>query len=704
MSYKLGINQKDMQDALSLINKWASLILQLETNHNIRKMEVSNLDYDFLYTLGQSVYYINLYNALLIKNFSLNDEYKDISRYIRFFNSLTTSKIKHFFFRESPIININSNDTDYDWEIYFSAKQILNNITDKNRINSIKKNVYKYMLNSSLVYSVLYNSNTNKGIFLHFEDNPDLGYTDYDHLRKMILELMQNIKSESDLRLFADQFYQNYFNYYLSKDKVKVNLNDTVSNIYANFYNHFKNNDSFCLEKYTYRLGEIIWKFDGMIQDDDEFKLNGDKIARDNNLISILKDHLQNFLSLIQDKKSYAKPPYLKMYDLELKFIKSAYNEMLWEKKRSEVFLAFDKIKTTSEKFSSFKNSPEKEVNLDLLIKTCRTFGEKGFRIESLISNLQRNDLLGLLGLFVQFINNPVLTDRKTQFVGIYKSGVFLAHITNILLKLDKPVWLFKTKPYVATHPIHSEETNGDNTYNNIIVFDDVLKTGFTFFMYENYLSRNLNRQSLSLSLYTLSSFDYYKTIDSEYKFDKKTLLQLDENLTPTNHKVLNTINKDMSYSFSLPQYEADTIPTLVDEILSNNRFDLSYVLTNSKICLAVCDKFASVILDRFGENFSNFSIYSPSPDGEVLALFTGLILRLNDKNVSFNNDSIPPGFNKICIDLSLITGSTLTISLKNCTGNDLAGIDSFDLILTIAMSKTFHENPKCFSLYEANL
>jgi len=693
----LEVTADDKKEIVAFLNCWSELMVELENKHDIKRMEVSNLDYAFLKTLGQTLYYINLYNANLYKLFiGYDKDTRPLADYIRFFNSLITSKVKYFFFRECPIVNTNNNDMDCNWDIYFNAIQAVDKICKDMNINTVIKHVYKYMFNLSLVYSVLYNAHTNKGLFLHFHLDDKEGFSDLAGLKEVILKDVCRIESENDIRLFSDDYYIKFFSYYtdkmgLERGVVEQNVKGAMVDIYAGFYDYFKSVGAFSFEKYTYRLGEIIWKFDGMIQDDDEFVCFEEKQERDKKLSQLLKGHIKSYFDLIDSVAKYASPPYVRLFQLESNFIPSCYNVLLKQKKRKDVYAVFDKLESIASELPLSDNDygiKEGKLGVNRIVSMLRCYGEGGFRLESILTHLDKDDLVGLLVLFSKFISHPKLFKRTTQLVGMYRSGVFLAHIANYLLKIDKPVWLFKTKPYVATHPIHEENfEHSESFYDTVVVFDDVVKTGFTFFMYENYLSRNINRQNLSLSLDTLSGFNYYNVIDSVYSFDCVSFLNLDNSLVPANLTSIKSINNHLTMNFPLPILKREDVDRIIDAITSKGRVDLTYILTNTKICFAVCNYFVAYILDKFEEH-NNFAIFSPSQDGNVLSLVIGFMLRLQGKYISFIDNIIPESVVRICVDLSFITGSTFNISLKNFIKPGQAEAIKFDLIMAVLMSK----------------
>jgi len=222
----LILSKEKSEEASSLLNSWANCFLTLENKYYVKRNEVSNRDYEFLKLIGQSVYYLNSSNSLLIasietfnkrnENNKITVELENLSIYMRFFNSLVASKIKYFFFREEPIKNTNNPFVKIDFSILKSGNNLIKELSKDNvNINSIIVSASRYFYLQTLLYSFTYHSKKEKGIFLKF-DYDKKKYTD---INRIITNKYNASKTEQDIRFLGSNIIAYIANYYLDDDK-----------------------------------------------------------------------------------------------------------------------------------------------------------------------------------------------------------------------------------------------------------------------------------------------------------------------------------------------------------------------------------------------------------------------------------------------------------------------------------------------------
>ena len=705
------LSQDRAKEATNLLNSWAETLLNLETKYHIKKNEISNRDYSFLKLIGQTVYSINSFNSLIIgdieshihrrQNAQSDPDLANSVFYNRFFNSLVASKIKYFFFREIPIINTNNPFLDLDLVIYNSAKYILSCFADyKGFTDRLKANLCKYFYLQTLLYSFIYDKQKEKGAFLRFKYNKSI----FEDLEKKITRDIASIQKEEELRLFGSSFISEIARYYIEKHNHGKGESCREKEIlYRNLFQLQADDPDFYVEPMIYHLSDIIWKVDGMIQDDSEFFDENDKHHNDLEIINIIKTFVKDYLNISLKMYNANKLDYITLYELENEFIIKIYDMLLRQKDVIEITAKFNALEELVAK-NVAKTSPkiiDEKFNNGSTIRNAlnklRTQNEYGFKLESLIENLTKEDLLALLILYCRTFRADILTNEKTAFVGFYKSGVFLGHLVNIVHKLHKPVWLFRCKPYVATHPIHRD---GEIDFHRIILFDESFKTGFTHSLYESYLVRNLPSASISTYLYCLFDFLFYDKITLSSHCSFSSLVKLNDNFIPVNKDELDfliTVNHEDH--IDLPDVEELSMEEVISELMKHSsdhgRLDLTMLLSKTKILFCLCNRFKELIIKHNYDN-KQVLIISPSADGEILALVTAFLLKMDGRDVAFYRDIASLTGDKmiVAVDLIIETGFSLAyywaMLSKGCfdSTNMNCLLDELDLVCAIAGRK----------------
>ena len=500
-------------------------------------------------------------------------------------------------------------------------------------------------------------------------------------------------------------------------DKEKCNIDDSYiekPKCYDNLFLKIINNTGTLLEPLTYHLSDMLWKIDGMVHDDNEFLNSSYKNKHDVIVIDEIKKFISTYLATTQDMYSTSEINYLRLYEDEKNFIQKFYPLVFEHENIKTVRSKFEKLHELSEQSQDYEkiNLPIiQDTNNDLIsvFNKVRKSGEHGFKIETLIEVLSAEDLTLLFQNFSKLIPIEDILDRHTEFIGFYKSGIFLGHINNLLNDCKKPVWLFKSKPYVATHPVHEDEEYND--FNKIIIFDECLKTGFSYSLYESYLTRNLYNSHFSTALYALFDFTYYTRIEFNDNVNFHSLIKLNDVNLPVNINelaVISKIQQSRATTLNIKKINIGSCLNLLKYTGScsdiSNRVDLTFLLSDTQTIFYICNVFADKIIDR-NTNGKTIHLSTASSDGEVLILITAFILKLKEQQIKF-------GFNKnsdndvfsVAIDLSLVTGFSLAhlVSMKKNKYFKSAfkeALDSFDLICSILTQGEKRENS--FSLYQ---
>jgi hypothetical protein len=717
------------EEATKLLNSWANCFLELEKDYFVRRNEVSNRDYKFLKLIGQSVYYINSFNSLLISsiedyaksinNDKISRELKCITRYVRFFNSLVASKIKFFFFREMPIRNTNSPFVKLDFQILKIGNELINELSKNIFSNmAISISVSKYFYLQALLYSFIYHSQKEKGAFLRFRYDEK----SYTIISKIILEQYTKATSEIQIRLLGSNVIAIIASHYIDKDgQFNIDTNAIMKpDCYDNLFLKLSKSSDTYIEPLTLHLADILWKIDGMIHDDDEYiNSNDDKIRHENETVNCVKDFVENYFNKTKAMYRNNEINFLDIFELEKNFFNRFYPLVF---NQSTIEVIRDKFEKINKANQCAVKCEDLQLNFDIndtdlinIFDKVRDSGERGFKLETLIEILDTEELLALFSSYSKLIPKEDIVDKKTEFVGFYKSGIFLGHIVNILNSTSKPIWLFKSKPYVATHPIHEDKEYND--FNKIIIFDECLKTGFTYSLYESYLTRNLYSSHLSTALYSIFDFTSYTRIEFKDHVNFYSLIKLNDINFPINNNELQVhkqmLKKQKNISFSVNENNMEEIVKIIQYSsgLSRipNRVDLTFLLSNTETLYSVCNIFAGRIISQ-NNSKKDIMLSTASSDGEVLILVTAFILKLKCKQVKikfYTGGDISKSFFNVAIDLSLMSGFSLghmASRRKKCSFSEKMindALDSFDLICSIVSQGQHRRN--LFSLYEAN-
>ncbi len=695
------------EEAQDLLNKWAYFTLNLEEQYYIQNNEISNRDYNFLKIIGQGVYSLNSFNSLLIssiekfnndtpkQNESYHSFLKNLSEYIRFFNNLIASKIKFFFFREMPILNTNNPFVQLDFKILNAANDLLLELSrEKIIIDNVKEVTARYFFYQTLLYAFVYSHKKEKGFFLKFEYN----YIYFNQLRKILLKNYKKDDSESSLRWWGSSLLGLLSIYYSRLETKSTEKNKSLSNIalenvkkpdcYNALFDKLQTTQELLIEPFTYHFCDIIWKVDGMLHDEDEILLRSDKAKHDHIINHIIGDFIKKYFNITNamiDSKSYN---FKELFEVESEFFSKIYPVIFHQE---DIKIIRKKLGTLrqcikNDKIRIYKLETNNNLNIISILQKIRSAGETGFKMKSLVELLTPNELIFFLASYSEIIPDDIVNERGTEFVGFYKSGIFLAHIVNLFKKLKnynyqyKDIWLFKTKPYVATHPIHIDQPKID--FKNIIVFDECFKTGFTYSLYESYLVRNLYYSNVSIYGYSLFDFTYYKRIEFRKHPSLHSLVQLNNNYLPLNFDELNLIERfvlnnlesslqfmqlsNMNELISKLQYTRKINQSAGIESYDIKSVDLTFLLTNTHLVFSICFKFASYINERIknkGEKLT-INLFTPSDDGQLLAIITALLLKLLYKfDVKFNELENFGSYFNVAIDLSFVTGFSLAYS-----------------------------------------
>lgn len=642
--------------------------------------------------------------------------------YFKFFNNLSASRIKYVFFREHPVKSLNYPilglgkdfaDICYDLvdamgQYYISLKQIPSYIS-------------KYCLLQELMFSFVYRQDNEFGVFLRFKYDEKKYIEISDKISKSIQDiLVKDLEQKTinykyffvkvghiifsaytqDVNIDIENKSDKKKNFTEAKGDFAENLLTQKRDSFIKFYNLFdaKKGDLY-LEPLTYQLYDILWKVHGVIDITDKSRdhkvYQGKVECIKRTLVKFVRSYLSQgaeiyktgsisyhslynmgaeLFGVIDHKKKIYHPgiytiifkePYISEVCERLERVNKAGKDNL-EKNKKTLILAVPNILS-------------EECN----IQDIPMNDESDYKLENLIITLPPKIMLQLLHDFSAMVNSGTLYDNDGAYmIGFYKSGVFLAHIANMLLDFTKrrDVWLFNTKPYVATHPIHKDERW--RGVKKIILIDDSIKTGFTYSLYESYVKRNAvdGKDGMVINLFSLFNYSYYKRLEVISQNNYACLWKIRKSQVNNDH-----LNCDWDYStenkmsdlWKTVNYIEKDFDAILDAIEDKEKeVDLSFFLTNTDLLLTICVKFIDEILERRNKDNKEKKIflYSPTSNGYVIMMMCLFLLRfVYGENVGIVDAGIKKSENNflVVIDLSFVSGFTIMYNWSIDTGGE---------------------------------
>lgn len=638
------------------------------------------------------------------------EEYDSLLRYFKFFNNLSASRIKFVFFKESPVKSLNYpilNISKKYADAAFDLVGYLNRDENKIRLSELSYRVSNYCLLQELMYSFVYRDDKKYGIFLRFDLLPDAYMSISKDLRACVEEFLDDEK-DNNLKYFFAKVSCVIFSYYVlnglslreSNDSVysKDDLDDKVKKIrgliigdnlkelpltkkmwYKSFYELFVllEGDLY-VEPITYQLYDILWKIHGMIDITDK-SVNHNEYREKRRLIKKnVRAFVLNYLKM--GEKMYNKKK-LSFSDLYLMGSALFDENMMIDEESNGVSGGLNKlifkehsildVEERMNRLRGVEGIVKKEVYVGLDkngddIYDIESKEEDDFKLDNLIQRISTKNLLDLLyGFAVMVQDRKQLLGDGQYIVGFYKAGIFLAHIINLTKEIGERsgVWLFNTKPYVATHPIHTDD-NIDGIYK-IVLIDDSIKTGFTYSLYDSYLKRNAVSDGLgrmSVKLFALFDYKYYERLRVITNNDYYGLLGLRRDYGVIKVRDDKEMSDNYQYGFKYKFKDVNEILNAIKD--KEGAVDLSFFLTDTDALLSICFSFINEIADRLKKKQrKKIVLYSPTPNGEVILLMCAFLLK-TVYNETFEVAGV--SYNKseedylVALDLSLVTGFSI--------------------------------------------
>lgn len=545
--------------------------------------------------------------------------------------------------------------------------------------NKLKHEIQRFFHLLTLLYGFIYNHDENYGVFLRFKYD----YKKFVQLREIIEDKLRKVDDEIKLRKFIHDILP-----------IVLQENGEIHKPYREIYKEFiknfiKDYDKKYLEPFLYRFANILRILDALIHDSDELIEREEKKEFDKNIAEgIITASMNWFEEIDKNYKRITKGrkiDYGEIWEREQSFA-NLFSEIIEKKDYGEIKRKIHDLNRFADKFIKLKierkNNPDWGKIEEKLQEIIKNHSEEKLKFVHLIEKLNYDELTALLNLYSERVISSIGND-ETEFVGFYTSGVFLSQFVTLMNNIQNSVWMFKVFPYVTLHPIVKNLEIG-----KIIVTDESIKTGFSYSLFKTYLTKSISPKLPTLYVHPFLFFTDYKRVITEEYIKPLISISLEKEEIDIPYKKLEIQYISVNFTQS-----KESIKKEIEENLfrgNQKRLDLSPYISGQKTILLFSKLFAERIKEKC--NKKDVLIFSPSPKGRVLALWTAYLLKSDGINVYFDTNVLNENKEicKIAIDSSTDTGFTLAhrwyskINKKFDADKIRDIINEFDLVLTI--------------------
>jgi hypothetical protein len=683
--------------------------------------------------LGDSAYRINLFNnELAVRLAARKDrdiDSRDAAVYLRFYNDLLISKVKHFFFKEIPKKNGNMPFNHITLQILELGK-ILWKEHKGPGFKGERFYLAKYCYLLDLLYAFVYDSTSDAGVFLHFSYDPERFNTICLCLTDKLDQVPRDPK-ENNLRRFLHQIMPVLLTVSLNagsparRDAAWQSL-PPLGRVYQQFV-HVSHTQTLQVEPLTWHLADILNTVDGHLTDSLEYEDAKAQSKGQTGAVDLISRFTADSLNLYQSIYAKDELMYEAMFSLESEFLKKwdkliGFDAGPAEKPAGAVFFApWDDLMAGWKKIdlkpvaAGQTGARKKEPlpfneKMDLL--RPHFLVEKDFKIENMIESLSFDQLETVL------FNYAYLADINQSrhpdiLVGIYSSGVFLAHMINwIRPEPDLPVSLFQAFPYIAFQPEHNGWMPGDLQSGRVVVCDESVKTGFTFSILEAHIRRVRRTMPKALEIWSLFRHRDYLPVETKSTPLIRPLFTVDDRIM---HPVIPfrefEDDESLRQVHCWPQDKGGNATKGPDDFLKKpqttsgpDRFDYTRIIADTRATLSLAYHFSQQIVQKKPDNSHPVFLFAPSACGRVLALATGYFLRRSDDNLKlrFVNSlerakkaELAGPDNTFLVDLTRVTGFTAKHGWRMLTDRRCDDPVDIDQIMYPLVIKDFSQSDR---------
>jgi len=618
-----------------------------------------------------------VHSDLFIKFYNKKEYY---STYIRYYNNLVLSKIKHFFFREKPSKPYSFLDSKFNSDDFIALLLEIKNE------KSIEENLSKYFLFFFFAFDFLYYKDLNRekeGFFTDFAINEKVFKKSKEYILKKIEDIYSyKLPEEREyfFRLWGNQIIAQILkiNLYIAQDKnindleLKLETYEKLNAAYRDYIQYKKNNKDFTIEPFSYFIAYEIWKNAHLLHR--KADLNKDFIAD-------YSKYIENLFNEFENVYKNKRLNYKNIYTLQIKLIKEV------EKLIDDFDCIRQDIKLNIKGISLIKKESEENNFINLKIKN----EPEHFSIEKLLEEENGIYKLNYLidNLFDKVINNNI--GDKISLFSSYTSGAFLSILFGLRFpdKIEN-IYLFKTFPFVDLQPYYYVKKDFIRSNNiakecnilpdfkeadNIVFLDDIMRTGFTYSMikyaYYRVIHEDIENKNLKYFVFFKNSkLENMKFVKGLYtsvtNSENDSSYQLDDIYT---NKELFKFN-DLNIKIGNEGIEEILKKYLSIEIFNNDKIDYSFILIKPYLVWTIIKEFKNILDEKILSDASNnLYFYSFSPQGKTILLLLIYFFKnyYPDKKIFINKvkDHNDINGNDIFIDITINTGATAEIGLK---------------------------------------
>lgn len=644
-------------------------------------------DPKFLRDVGWSVISLERFSSGLITEIGRREDQTDgLMRFVEFHSSLVSARVKDFLFREQPNAADNLLSFSPDVDACRAGERILECVGRERLPQNFPALVAEFYFNAVFLYEFLYVAPLRRGRFLRF--SPD--ERQFDAILKIITrEVIELDDGVTEMELCKRL---RGLRVRILEEHCGLPSGDmrSLEKRYEAVLGQMGRVDV-SLEPFTWRIGCLLWKFTNLLEDAEELPKAGDA-KRLCSQLKALKCFVQaelDFASGAYDKGSL---DFARMFNAEMRWMRELYGDearastggpLFWMRSCEHVGKRMDALQrirggaVREASGESISPIPLKEV-ADTLSNGVR---DGALKIETMIEGLSGSALESLFRHYAAQVSDDV--EVGDCLVGNYASGGFLAHMVNLYGRNPDewlPVWLFKSFPYVATHPIHASTGGGDR--RRMLICDETIKTGFTLGLYEAWLARSghIGDGVRAHPLIVVDGYERIPDLSSEVAAPVLRIRRGESGVQLWQTSVVDP-QRGVSWPDALSRNDLDEL-SQSPSITEKGYADWTYLLTDTRLVCAVARMFAEEIVRRVGERKAttgrrpDVALYSPSGHGRILKLMLALRLKLDGETVILDKTEwrrrhrwCDGGTLFVPVDMTLNTGTTLRYRMADFIG-----------------------------------
>ncbi len=644
---------------------------------------------EFNQSLAKVIAYIYVYLPELYKKQNLS--YPKSRKFNFYMDSVVSNPSTHIF-TETP------RESFFDL-FPVDAKKIAIFADELYKQNSIDTDEFKilfqkFYMNAFVYFDFIFDEEEEKGIFSKFQLKKEL----FERFKTKLNSFLEKKFSIKELCYKApiiniDETVSFYGYDNSTKDKLQeykhkeiykkyISIQEELSNNIK--IKHTKANKLIEFELFGYILSQKLWKFERIFQYTPEY-VNYDKYNDDFNthIISYIKDYLKIIDNYYENTDLLNKT----LIEID-KLDENILNDYIFKEllKENDVIENFEITKEENnqgfiieEKKNITKNKIENIINI--MIDNNK---KERFKFHRLLQSGKKEDIVDLIDLLYQEVKTKTKNQNKNfAFLGILRSGAFLAHTLNIL-KLYDLDQAYRSS-FVITHPyisiIPRNIFKRDEQDITFIYIDEAIKSGYALGVSDIYRSRDLYLKNIKKSkddfAVTVVDFTDFKDKiinNEEIGLRYTSLVDIvieDKKIKPLQKKDIE-LTSQFNWQKFLNSFDInknilkETIEKLSTiKINDKQRYDLDIALSDSVVLFKVVKYFYDNLIGEFDDN-ENIVIYAGSPQGKLLAdIFIFIFKILAKKNVKFylnvKDKEVQYLANSklLFFDLSIVSGGT---------------------------------------------